>query len=280
MKSKITLLTIATLSALSLCAQEKSGDTLKIKWKESRIWIFDDVKPAADTAAAQKNKEEKKDKDFTHWAGIDIGVNTLTTVKNQFSLAQEDDSMQLNMFLDLNYSRSLYFSLNLFQKNIHLYKNYLNLVTGLGFEWNNYNFKQNITLDPDADYVSASNTITSDDIAYKKNKLKISYVKVPVLLEINTNNNDPKKSFHISGGLEFAYKMNSRTKQVYEINGNDFKIKRTDDYHLADLKYSSVLRIGYGDYFTVFGNYALSELFDKNKGPEVYPITAGIAFTF
>jgi hypothetical protein len=165
------------------------------------------------------------------------------------------------------------------EKNIRLYKNYVNLVTGFGFEWNNYSFRKGITLNADAGYISVSNTMINDSIKYSKNKLVATYIKAPLLLELNTNSENPHKSFHISGGLEFAYKLGSKTKQVYEINGYQIQSKRRDDYHLAAFKYSSVVRIGYGD-VTLFANYGLSQLFEKDKGPNVYPLTAGITFSF
>lgn len=273
-------LTIIAATSVNLFAQEnksKDDDTLKIKWKNSRIWIFDDVKMAKDTSDI---KEEKK-KDFTHWGGIDLGVSMLTTVDNKLKLAEENDTTQMNNFLDLNYGKSIYFSLNLLEKHVRLYKNYANLVTGLGFEWNSYNFKKNITLDPDAPYISASNTIvTPDSIKFSKNKLKAAYAKVPLLLELNTNSENPSKSFHIAGGIEFAYKIGSKIKQVYEMNGYDFTVKNKAEYHLADIKYCSTVRVGYGDYFTLFANYGLSQLFEKDKGPDVYPLTAGISINF
>ena len=284
---KIFLLAIATLIFVTLIgveafAQEnKEDDTLKIKWKGSKIWIFDDQE-IAKIDSAKKDK-----KDFTHWGGIDFGISMLTTVNNKLKLP---DGQEMNNFLELNYGKSLYFSLNLLEKNIRLYKNYVNVVTGLGFEWNSYNFKKNITLDADADFISVSNTsinfggkdtsISPDDIKLSRNKLKIAYVKAPLLLELNTSSENPDKSFHVAAGIEFAYKIGSKTKQVYEINGYQFNVTRRDKYHLADIKYCSVVRVGYGNYFTLFANYGLSELFEKDKGPEVFPFNAGISFTF
>ncbi len=277
---KIILLTIAAISALGVAAQEKENDTLKIKWKSSKIWIFDETPVVkADTTPKLPSLPDKKE--FIHWGGFDLGVSMLTTIDNKFKLSDEVDTTQMNTFLDLNYSKSLFFSLNLMEKNFRLYKNYVNLVTGLGVEWNSYNFKKNITLNADASYISASNTVVApDSIKYSKNKLRATYLKVPLLIELNTNNSNPKRSFHISGGLEFAYKIASSTKQKYEINGYDFKSKRRDDYHLADFKYASVVRVGYGDFFTVFANYGLSDLFESNKGPDVFPLSAGITIDF
>ena len=106
---------------------------------------------------------------------------------------------------------------------------------------------------------------------------------MPLLIELNTNSENPRRSFHISGGLEFAYKIGSRTKQKYEINGYDFKSSRRDDYHLADFKYSSVIRVGYGDHVTLFANYGLSELFEANKTADdmdLFPFTTGVSIDF
>jgi len=262
-------------SEIEAFAQEKENDTLKIKWKGSKIWIFDDKD------VAKKDSAKKDKKDFAHWGGMDIGINMLTTVDNQLKLSDENDPTQMNTFLGLNYGKSWYFSLNLLEKKIRLYKNHAILITGLGFEWNNYNFKKPITLSPDAEYISASNTTTAPEgVTFSKNKLKAAYVKAPLLLEINTNSKDSDKSFHIAGGIEFAYKIGSKTKQAYEINGYEYEAKRKGEYHLADIKYCSTVRVGYGDYFTLFANYGLSQLFEKNKGPGVYPFTAGLSITF
>jgi len=278
---KFIVLTVTTLLAIVTFAQKKDNDTTKIKWnKTTRVWIFHEA-PVAKTDSLKREGVKPSKKEFVHWKGIDLGVSMLTTIDNKLKLSDEQDTTQMNIFLDLNYNKSLFLSLNLIEKNFRLYKNHINLVTGLGMEWNNYNFKKNITLNADAPYISASNALpSSDSIKYLKNKLKVSYLKIPLLIELNTNSENPKKSFHISGGLEFAYKIGSKTKQRYEIGGYEFNIQRKDDYHLADFKYSSVLRLGYGDYFTLFANYGLSELFEVNKGPSVFPLTAGISIDF
>ena len=281
---KIFLLAITVVSALGAYAQEKQkDDTLKIKWKNSKIWIFDaEVKVPADTLKPVKRKLSKRD--FVHWGGLDLGVSMLTTIDNKFQLSQELDTTDINNFLDLNYSKSMFISLNPIEQNFCLYKNYVILTTGLGVEWNSYNFKKNMTLNPDAPYLSTStSSIAPDSIKYSKNKLKITYVKLPLILQLNSNNENPHRSFHFSGGVEFAYKVGSRTKQKYEINGYDVKSNRRDDYHIADFKYSGVFRVGYGDNLTLFVNYGLSELLEGNKGPDdmdLFPLTAGVSISF
>jgi Outer membrane protein beta-barrel domain len=284
---KLFLLSLALISAFGAFAQEnnenKENDTLKIKWKGSRIWIFD-ATPAVKNDSTKPEPRKPAKKDFVHWGGLDLGVSMLTTIDNKFILPAAEDTAEMNNFLDLNYSKSLFISLNAIEKSFRLYKNHVILATGLGMEWNSYNFKKNITLSPDAPTISSStSTIYPDSIKYFKNKLKITYLKMPLILQLNTNSANPKRSFHISGGVEVAYKIGSRTKQKYEINGYEFKSSRRDDYHLADFKYATVFRIGYGDNFTLFANYGLSELFEGNKGvddTDLFPLTAGISIDF
>ena len=98
---KIFLLAVIALSSAKLFAQEqhKEDDTLKIKWKNSRIWIFDAEASSKDTT---KNDKKKK-QDFTHWGGIDLGLCMLTTAKNELKLPEENDTTKMNYFLDLNY---------------------------------------------------------------------------------------------------------------------------------------------------------------------------------
>jgi Outer membrane protein beta-barrel domain len=280
MKKSILPLFVALFS-LNAFAENRGGDTTKIKWNTStRVWIFHE-KPSVQSDSLSHQRQKPSKKEFIHWAGLDLGVCMLSTIDNKLKISAETDSALMNNFLDLNYSKSLFFSFNPLEKNFRLYRNYLNLVTGAGIEWNSYNFKRNITLNPDAPYISTSNTmIAPDSIKYQKNKLKVTYLKVPLLIELNTNSENPEKSFHISGGVEFAYKIASKTKQKYEINGYEVNTKRKDDYHLADFKYSGVVRIGYGNYFTLFANYGLSQVFENNNGPALFPLTMGVSIDF
>ena len=174
-------------------------------------------------------------------------------------------------FLELDYAKSLQFGLNLFEKDFHVYKNYVNIVTGLGFDFNHYALQNNITLNGDTTYLSA---ITDSTIDYKKNKLNITYIKIPLMLEFNTSKN-PNKNLHIAVGAEFAYRIHAVTKQKYEANDKHYKIRQRDDFNLEPFRYSAVARIGYNN-VTIFANYGLNRLFKKDKGPQVYPFTIGV----
>ncbi|MGZ6416827.1 MAG: outer membrane beta-barrel protein, partial [Bacteroidia bacterium] len=205
---------------------------------------------------------------FKHWSGLEIGVNGYTDYKNSLDLPATSN------FLELNYAKSLQFGLNLFEKDFHIYKNYINIVTGLGFDFNHYALLNNVTLNGDTTYLSAK---TDTSRSYKKNTLNVSYLKVPLLVEINTSKN-PNKNFHIAAGVEFAYRIHSVTKQKYDADDKHYKIKQRDDFNLEPFRYSAVARIGY-DKVTVFADYALNRLFKKDEGPQVYPFTLGVTIS-
>lgn len=206
------------------------------------------------------------DNEFHNWAGFGMGVNGWLS-NGGFTMPKNQD------YMSLNYGKSLNFQLNPFEKDIHIYKNYVNLVIGLGFEWNQYEFSNKTRLNPDSNYTYG--TIDSTNaFSYKKNRFKTTFVNVPVLLEFNTNKN-PKKAFHIAVGVIGGYKLGSRTRQVLEQNANDIKIIRKDDYNINPFRVNAHASIGYHN-FTLYADYSLTPLFENGKGPELYPFTIGV----
>jgi hypothetical protein len=219
----------------------------------------------------RSDREQKADdEDFEFWSGLDFGVNGYLTLDNKVELPA---SMK---FLELNYAKSYVFGWNIFQKNIHIYRNNVNLGTGLGLTWYHYNFRNPYSLTPNVDFATAVN----DSLDYKYNRLNMAYANIPLFLEFNTNNNDASKSFHFGAGLEFGYNVfHNKLKQKYVIDGHTYKRKEKDTFDVNPFRYDIIARIGYGN-FTIFGTYGLSTLFEKDKGPAVYPVSAGIHFDF
>jgi hypothetical protein len=237
------------------------SDTTRFRIGGNRVIIIDDN----DTIIANRNKKKKHDKVKDIWGGVELGVNGYMTSDNKVNMPGNYD------FMELNYGKSLNLNLNLFEKHIRLYHNYVAVTTGLGFEFNRYMFQNNITLDPNGNTLLA----TYNNYGFQKNCLKASYVTVPLLLEFNSNKN-AKKSFHFAFGLVGEYLLASKTKQIFEIDGHTYKSKVRDDYNLNPFKYSPTVRLGYGR-FNVFATYALSPLFEQSAiAPKLYPFTIGI----
>ena len=246
------------------------GDTTKVKVGDSSVMIItgDDEKDKDKNKEHKKKKNNDNDDSFNHWKGVDIGVSGFLNADNKLGVSESFK------FLELDYARSMTWSINFMEKDIHLYKNYINLVTGLGFQFDQYGFKNNITLDPHASYITAS----YDSIDYKVNRLRTSWVNLPVLIDFNTSKN-PNKAFHIAGGIVLGYRMHAKAKQEFTIDKREYEVTTKDDYNLAPFRYSATVRAGYGD-LTLFANYALSTLFEKNKGPKLYPFSVGVALNF
>jgi Outer membrane protein beta-barrel domain len=221
------------------------------------------------TAACEdstKNFIYNTNDNFKYWEGIDIGMNGYLNPSYKLGLPAGYE------FLELDYARSRTFSLNLWQHNFHIYKNYVNIVTGFGIEWNGYAFRNNSSLMSDTNSVAA--IVETRD--FSKNKLKMTYLNIPLLLEFNTNNKNDDRSFHIAAGGMFSYNVfQNRLKQEYELNNETQEIKVKDDFNINPFRYGLTARIGYGDY-TIFANYALSDVFRGNSGPKMNHYSIGL----
>ncbi|MES1225393.1 MAG: DUF2807 domain-containing protein, partial [Bacteroidota bacterium] len=244
--------------------EETASDTTKIKWGNKKYMIIDQD----DDDDSDDNSQVSRKKEFKYWTGFSIGVNGY--LSNKASL----DIPVPSQFLELNYAKSIQFSINAFQKNFHIYKNYVNIYTGLGIDFNHYALENNVTLKANKPYITATVDSTID---YKKNTLNVTYLKVPLMLEINTSK-DPVHNFHIAFGAELDYRIHAVTKQSYEMNDKKIQVKQRDDFNLEPFSYSAVARIGYND-VSIYANYGFSRLFRKDKGPQVYPFSVGITFT-
>ncbi|HEU5146680.1 MAG TPA: PorT family protein, partial [Chryseosolibacter sp.] len=71
--------------------------------------------------------------------------------------------------------------------------------------------------------------------------------------------------------------ISSKTKLVYESDGEREKEKNRDDFNLNNLRYGVRLQIGLRS-TDLFINYDMNELFATDKGPELNAVSFGIIF--
>lgn len=224
-------------------------------------------------ADAKKNDDDRRhyswgwnlEGGFKHWAGLGINFNGYTKTDYNTLMPTAES------YMELNNGKSIGVDLNILQHNFHIYKNYVNLCTGLGFQFNTWALRNKVTLDPDSSFVTAT---YNNDFSYKKNVLKASYVNIPLILEFNTSKR-ANKSFHVGFGVTGGYKLGSRTKQEFEYDGYDHEVRRKDDYNLNPFKVQAIAQIGYS-WLNLYGTYSLTPMFENGKGPELYPFTLGI----
>jgi len=184
-------------------------DTLKLKLGDKKVMIIDSKKEKKENDDKETKGTKKKDNAKNkYWAGVELGVTGY--VSRSFSL----QAPKFFEFLDLDYSRSSNLSINFIEKDIKLYREFIKLVSGLGFTVNSYALKNNVTLAPDLNIIGAE---TDTVIHFDKNKLKTYWFNLPVIIGISSNE-DPKKAIHLSGGLVLGYKAGSKPNNSIQSN--------------------------------------------------------------
>lgn len=213
-----------------------------------------------------KDKHEKKHKKFDgHWNGIEFGMNNYLNSKNSTVLESNEKHMELYA------NKSWEFNLNLFEQNIPLYKKNIGLVTGLGFQFNNYRFENtNYLMATDSPYYVIDTVNT-----YKKNKLATTYLVLPLILEFQIPVGEKERALFFGLGATGSVKLGSHTKLI---DNNDDKKKTHKDYNLSPFRYGLTARMGFGG-LNLYANYSMVPLFEKNRGPELYPFSVGLSFT-
>jgi hypothetical protein len=271
MKKMITAVFSFMLSAAAIAQSDSTNvasDTTNMKIGDTRIILIDE-NPNNDSTSVEYADNGPSDKlELTHFAGIDLGVNILLNASGGTELDTNSN------WLELDYARSLTWRFNILEEKIKLYKNYVGIMVGAGITYNSYGLRKNVQV-----LVTDSTGVTGLEIDSKnrdftKNKLRASYINVPVMLEINTSEY-LDKSFHIAAGVTGGWNMGSLTRQKWEDGDDKNSTKVKGDYNFTPFTLDASVRVGYKN-FTVFANYGLTPLFEKDKGPEVYPVSVGI----
>jgi hypothetical protein len=177
--------------------------------------------------------------------------------------------------MDLNTGRSWNANLNIIQYSIPMSRS-VGLLTGLSFEWNNYNFGNNNVIGKDAVTGRIVPLYLPDGVTYTKAKMNTTYLTVPLLLEFQFGHKHQGfMSFGVIGGL----KIHSNIQEQYTYGGSKEKFKTKDDLNLSPLRAAGTFRIGYG-VLKLFANVGLVPLFEENLGPagapDLYPISIGL----
>ena len=273
MKTTITTLAIIVSIASSFAQEtETKKDTTRVNFKNTELILvqkpdhneFEDDFPMDDTL----NTPKEEDRPEAHWSGVDFGFGL--NMNNAFGTNFND-----NAYWENDPAKSTVWNLNIVEHKFNIAREYFGITTGLGFNFTSVAFNDNYILNSTSDSLYAfSDTV----LTYSKNKLKASYLTVPLLLEFNTNM-DADKSFYFATGVVGGIRMTSKIKRKGELDGKEFVQKEKGTYSLNPFKLDAAIRMGYGS-FGVFANYSLLPLFDTKKTVEVYPLTFGLSMNF
>ncbi len=275
MIKKIFSIAMACTMGIGMMAQvEEKKDTTEIKLGDLKVMVYEDGEPEDSTVV-------KKRSIFNSGGRFDVGMNLLIDANNSTDMTGE------NQWMDLDYAKSLSWSYYPFDATVNIVKEYVQVGFGAGLQWNNYGLANNVQVFPQMPvysdtsmmvldtYVDSTFGVSGDQYDFTKNRLRTTYLKVPLMLEFNTNRNEDR-SFHVAAGVIGGWRLGSNLKQKYSEDGVNHKNKIKNDFNFRDFTLDASVRVGYGD-FTVFAMYGLTSLFADNRGPEVYPVTVGLS---
>ncbi len=145
--------------------------------------------------------------------------------------------------------------------------------TGLGFGFEKHSFANNVTL-LDAD---STQVIDLDEDVYQsveKTQFSTHYVDIPLELRFYTKENN--RGFMVAVGGKVGRLLNAYTKVRYDQDGETKTDKFTRDYNINPWRYGVQTRIGFRG-FHLTGYYGLSDLFEKDKGPQTNNFKVGLS---
>lgn len=206
----------------------------------------------------KKYSKDKKSYHFDeHVAGLYAGYSQLADGIN-FSTSDH---------VDLVASKSWEWGLNLFESALNLTHNW-GLTSGLGFGYNSFRLDGNYGFEE-------RNGITNiypapDDINYKRSRLRYYHLRLPLSLEWQKRINY-KGPLFFSLGAEIEMRFWVKSKAVIDKN----KHTLSKDLNVRPLGINVLAQAGYNNW-GFYCRYSTASLFEKNKGPELYPFSVGI----
>ena len=120
-------------------------------------------------------------------------------------------------------------------------------------------------------------SISDPKISYKKNKMTLTYVDIPVEFRYRS-----AKGLHVSAGAKIDFLVNSRFKYkgsdfIFGSHGN-IKIKKHNLEHLSNFNIGPIVRIGWKR-LNAYATYSLTPVYDVNAGSKLNPVCVGISIT-
>ncbi len=221
------------------------------------------------TAAAQKKKD---------WSKVDMSNRTGDHFLLQLSTDHwtgAPDSIK-NRIKGLSRGLNFYIMLDKpFKGNPRLSAGF-----GVGISTSNIFFKNtNVDVKATTTRLPFSNLDSTN--RFKKYKLSMAYLEIPVELRFSSNPENNKKSFKIAIGGKVGTLLNVHTKgkTLQDRNGktiNTYTEKESGRRFFNGTRLSATARIGYGIY-SLFGSYQINNLLKDGAGPEIKPFQIGLS---
>lgn len=216
---------------------------------------------------SHSDEEEEEEERFkivtTDQLNMQFGLNNLINRQGEFEMPQGFEALSLNP------TKSFNFHLHFVQQALNIYKDHVRLLYGIGMDFNNYRFENNILISGTDNGLE----ISPSSIDYKKNKLTTNHLTMPLLLNLQFGQDS--KKFSIAGGLNMGYLINGYQRLKWKDNDGKHKVKREGDYGLTDYRIGYELQFGYGK-LNFYGKYFPESIFKASKGPDLRSVSFGI----
>ncbi|MDR1645434.1 MAG: PorT family protein [Tannerellaceae bacterium] len=205
-----------------------------------------------------------------HWDGIGVSFTNISDAR----LTQINDIDGIS----LRSGNSLEYDVNTLGKAFPLSpESGWALVTGFGMRWSRYR------IDSDH-YLAEMDGLTSlqpppPGSTVTASKLNITSIKIPLLLEWQ-NRRKSGIPFFLSAGVVGIVKTASSSRIHYkDITGHKQKAKMDTGMNLRPVSADILVQAGI-DQIGVYARYSPLGLFEKDKGPTIYPVSIGLQFYF
>ncbi len=116
-------------------------------------------------------------------------------------------------------------------------------------------------------------TANGKDLNYKKSKLSLTYVDIPLELRFKTTS-----GFRVSAGFKVGYLINAHTKYKGDdlVDGSKTKIKVGRLPNIQTWRFGPSFQIGY-KWVNLMAFYSISTVFEDKQGPAIYPVSLGLS---
>ncbi|MBL7692695.1 MAG: outer membrane beta-barrel protein [Flavipsychrobacter sp.] len=271
----------ATLTALlfttTLFAQNSTDSTTKKK-KSMSLSIsnkgisFEETNDTTKSHKTEKTDKEKTGKLRLTFAMMDLGFNMLNdattytdpTLAGYLRVPAADRNADL---FDLKNGKSINFNIYPLMVKLPVIKTKnqrLYIATGLGLQVYNFRFDNSVS------YVKSPAGLIMDTISFRKNKLAVNYLSVPLMVTSKTRLH--KDTWLVYGaGVQAGYRLSSWNKQTSDERG---KIKTHGNFDLKDFNTCVTAEFGIEGVLRFYGSYQLTSLYENNIDQR--PISVGI----
>ena len=218
------------------------------------------------------DRESRPNKFRGHWNGFYFGF--VNFGKTNYSKYGGDDFMEL----DWASSFTMHFNFAKFSFGLSPRQRF-GIFTGFGLDYSRLCFDGDITVrrkKGEMLHAVALSDLGIEEV--KRSTFKALYLTIPLMLEKQIPAPHWKR-FYVSTGFIGGIRLHSKTKVVYTSEkGNKRKLKENGSYGMVPFKVDHTLRVGYRG-VCIWGNYSLTNMFNKNRAPELRPFAVGFGIT-